>query len=290
VDALSAGDVWAVGILDAEAHIQHWDGTAWEIVDAGTPDPGEYGSTWLKGVVAIATDDAWAVGAYEIGGPPQPLIEHWDGTAWEVADAPTFDTWTELTAVSATGPDDVWAVGSTEVPAGKNFVQRVLIEHWDGKAWTAETAPFDRRHPLDPWTLEDVAALSGSNAWAVGNRSSEETRTTRTLALHWDGTQWRRTPTVNPSKVMQMLTSVAGLSPNRVWAVGFFVDPATHRERPLVELWNGEEWRRASSEDRHGGGDLYGVVTVRGWRFATGSFWSNHLDAYRTLGLQRCRG
>src|SRR5205814_1698076 len=62
-DAISANDVWAVGWAtspgNAPALIEHWDGSAWNIVPSPDPITGSYS---LQDVSALSTTDAWAVG------------------------------------------------------------------------------------------------------------------------------------------------------------------------------------------------------------------------------------
>src|SRR5262249_55854506 len=115
VAGVSSTDVWAVGQWARFAGTdhnhtlaEHWDGTTW--TEVLTPHP-RLPISYLFGVVAIASNDVWAVGyEIEVGGNYSTLIEHWDGTAWTVVQDGTFDGW--LTSVAATAPDDVWAVGS----------------------------------------------------------------------------------------------------------------------------------------------------------------------------------
>ena len=58
VDAVSASDVWAVGMDDYGALIDHYDGSAWTHVP--TPASGQGGD--LGGIDSAAPDDLWAAG------------------------------------------------------------------------------------------------------------------------------------------------------------------------------------------------------------------------------------
>ena len=299
VDAVASNDVWAVGYMAfseqqvVRALTQHWDGTSWETVEADIPDAGPWVTTIFADVLALAPDDVWAVGRWaEVpdSPTPSPLIEHWDGSDWEVVNGPDFDTWSELKSVSGTGPDDIWFVGSTEVfLEGKQaFVERALIEHWDGEAFTVFKAPFNRRHPLNPFDLEDVVALSPTDAWAVGSLTKANGRTVN-LTFHWDGKEWTRVPVPNPSGTFQWLSAVTAVSPERVVAVGRYLDDETRSSRTFVTRWNGERWRKISSANTNAGSELYDVTSVDGWRSAVGSSWSNRSGGrYRTLALQPC--
>lgn len=75
VTAISANDVWAVGLFAApngyEAPLTlHWDGSIWSVV----PSPAGSGSSELLGVAAVSSTDVWAVG--ETANAKKTLIEH----------------------------------------------------------------------------------------------------------------------------------------------------------------------------------------------------------------------
>jgi hypothetical protein len=140
VDASSSTDVWAVGSYTGPGGIHplalHWNGTAWKKVPA--PDGSPFGTNAFHAVTSVSADDAWAVGYQDVTGGAdfQPLIEHWDGTAWSVvpgAPLPSGEN-NQTFGVGASSSDDVWAVGFYETPTLQVIA---LIEHWDGTpgAW-----------------------------------------------------------------------------------------------------------------------------------------------------------
>src|SRR5579872_4700213 len=65
--ALSASDVWAVGVQTTGSYdrtlAEHWNGSVWSIVP--TPNPTTTYSDDLNGVVAISATDVWVVGDYQ---------------------------------------------------------------------------------------------------------------------------------------------------------------------------------------------------------------------------------
>ena len=66
VAALSANDVWAVGLQNStgsvsQTMVQHWDGTIWTIFPSQSPGSG---LNDLNYVAATPTGKLWAVGAY----------------------------------------------------------------------------------------------------------------------------------------------------------------------------------------------------------------------------------
>jgi hypothetical protein len=295
VDAASSTDVWAVGSrlteLQTSASLAlHWDGHAWDGVRMPKPQAGRFVSAVPTDVAVIDADDVWAVGYWSTvpDAPPSPFIEHWNGRRWKPVDNPVLGTWSELHGVAATGPDDVWAVGNTEVQVGEDvLVERALIEHWDGKAWTVVRSPVVGRR--SPFGLESVDARSASDAWAVGEITKRSEVVT--LSLHWDGERWSRVPTVDPSNEFQLLGGVAASSRNRVWAVGYYWDAVRERDSTLVLRWNGHEWRREPSANRQAANQLIDVAALPSRQFAVGSFWANGGEGpQKTLVEGRCPG
>jgi hypothetical protein len=65
--------------------IEHYDGTAWSIVNS--PSVASV-SNELYGVSCVNSSDCWAVGLTYSGGLKQTLIEHYDGTAWSIVTSP----------------------------------------------------------------------------------------------------------------------------------------------------------------------------------------------------------
>jgi len=91
VDAISSSDVWAVGLYEDNGSpvplTQHWDGVQWSVVSS--PYPSGATHNFLYGVSAVASNDVWAVGFYQVqAGMASTLIEHWDGTQWSIVPSP----------------------------------------------------------------------------------------------------------------------------------------------------------------------------------------------------------
>ena len=250
IDAVAANDIWAVGDYADPALAQHlplllhWTGATWNVV----PGPALVGYAQLRAVVALAADDAWAVGQLDAA----TLTLHWDGTSW--VQVPTPFTWSAstLAAVSATALDDVWAVGTSN----SSFLIRPLILHWDGTIWTEVSSP---NPGWETW-LTGVAAVGPNNAWAVGTYySSNADRFYRTLILHWDGTAWSIVPSPNPGFQNDGLYAVTALGANNVWAVGYQVG-GTGYAGTLAVHWDGSTWSAVPSPNGAAGHNyLWGV-------------------------------
>jgi hypothetical protein len=176
VAATPAGTAWAVGYTGSgRTLILRWNGTAWTTVPS--PDPGT--DNYLYGVVATPAGTAWAVGYTEsTNTSTRTLILRWNGTAWTTVPSPNPGTDNYLYSVAATPAGTAWAVGCTVTGCGTGASARTLILRWNGTAWTRVPSPGpDAR-------LLGVAALSGSDAWAVGIADG------KTLILHWNGQMW----------------------------------------------------------------------------------------------------
>jgi len=87
--------------------------------------------------------------------------------------------------------------------------------------------------------LHAVAAISGTDVWAVGQAS------TSTLAEHWNGSSWTAVPTPNApgTGTQSALLSVAAVTSSDVWSVGFSANGNTSPAyATLAEHWNGSAW------------------------------------------------
>jgi len=102
-------------------------------------------------------------------------------------------------------------------------------------------------------SLAAVSAGSAHDAWAVG-----QTRTTKTLALHWNGTSWAQVPTPAPGAFGSLLSGVTEISPTNVWAVGSSNGSGS---AALVLHWNGAKWARVATPSA-GIAGLSGVSAV----------------------------
>jgi hypothetical protein len=151
--------------------------------------------------------------------------------------------------VAAVSADRAWAVGS----AGARSLEgpsRALIVAWNGRAWRPARLPALGNRAV----LPGVAAISATNAWAVGEYGGPASSSEgKTLLLHWNGAAWRRV--ASPVRAAAgALEGVAASSATNVWAVG-----ETKGQRVLVVRWNGIAWRRIPTPQISG--ELLGVAT-----------------------------
>jgi hypothetical protein len=259
----SASDAWAVGVQEPgskpQTLIVHWNGKKWQQVPS--PDPaGASHQNWLYAVTAVSASNAWAVGKYFQGGGYHTLVLHWNGSAWrqitssaakkaglldgvaasatqmwavgvDNGDGPVIvrhngSTWAHANApagvsgaygaVAVTSQKDAWAVGLDD-PSGESLTAR-----WNGSSWQQVASPSPGADLND---LNGVTTTSASNAWAVGS-SLDTIGPTRSLVLHWNGTNWQQAATPSPGSVFNILKAVTATSPSNAWAVGVTAGPA----------------------------------------------------------------
>ncbi|HVB24149.1 MAG TPA: hypothetical protein VNG51_19585 [Ktedonobacteraceae bacterium] len=184
----------------------------------------------FKGVAAASANDAWAVGydaPYALSFSNKTLIEHWNGTTWNVVSSPSpGSSDNQLFGVAVVSANDVWAVGDY---SNDGTTYQTLIEQWGGTSWNVMPSPG----PISSNTaLHGVAVASANDIWAVGESNGVP------LIEHWDGTSW--SVISSPGSNVYQLSAVTVVSPNDVWAVGdYFTGKYL---ATLTEQWNGSAW------------------------------------------------
>ena len=283
VDALSRTDAWVVGNehhMEGGSYgppfVRRWDGVGWATTPLNSPE----GVDWhtLEDVVAIAPNDAWAVGNVLRESATAPQAMRWDGSAWSpvATPSPRGPGSMTLRGVDAVSASDVWAVGhSSRYGATASYA---LIEHWDGQKWTLVRSPDVLRDN----GLYDVAALSETNVWAVGE-TWIETRTGEPLILRWDGTTWSSMPVPPVPGRSAVLTDVAAVAVDDVWAVGKTV--VGMADEPVILHWDGAQWSRVIDRAERGNRQLVGVSASASDVWAVGGIMSGtalvqHLDGH----------
>jgi hypothetical protein len=117
--------------------------------------------------------------------------------------------------------------------------------------------------------LWSVAAVSASEAWAVGYSGADAKR--KTLILRWNGEKWSEVP--GPAPVAGALEAVTATSATNAWAVGYTgsaANPVT-----MAMHWNGKTWSRVQGVPRVKG-KLYAVADSPGGLWAAGESVSFH--------------
>lgn len=156
---------------------------------------------------------------------------------WTIVAAPPAGQNATLASVATVSDSDAWAAGYHSGAAFTNVGAKVLIDSWNGTAWSEVATPVT---PGNTALLFAVSASSATDAWAVGrtqvNKSSFEG-----LALHWNGTAWSVSPGF-PAALSPLggasAAGVADISPGDAYAIG---NSATTAVGSLAH-WNGTAW------------------------------------------------
>ena len=170
----------------------------------------------------------------------------------------------DIAVVSA---NDIWQVGYA------------TTGHWDGSAWTAisPAGSFEQ--------LSGVTAVATDDVWAVGMAFTSGVP--YAVTEHWDGSAWSIVPAPNGStnpngEAASQLVSVAAVSSNNVWAVGwtstFF--NFTSFQGTLIEHWDGSQWTVIPSPNVDGSSQntLTGIAVIN-----VNDIWAVGYADYQTL-------
>jgi len=185
----------------------HWDGSVWQRVSL----PPLRGEGALLGVVAVAPDDAWAVGTPY--GPTGAFTLHWNGVRWKQVRTPTAELLGDVVRLRRR----VVAVG-IRAHHGSNVP---LVEQWSGGRWQVAYATTNKG---TVW----AAAAAGSVLWGVGAYS----------IFRWDA-RWHasRLPLPAAGYATDVTVGFGG-----TWVVVADEDP---RPRSVLARSTGNGWVRA---------------------------------------------
>ena len=211
VKSFATDSAWAIGTsthtsgVPTRTLIQHWDGSAWTIVDSPSPDGTQ---NLLRAVDGVAADDVWAVGGAGNDGysgePVGSLVLHWNGSAWSHVSIPgsggAFSI-TDLSDVVAVAANDIWAVGRAF--SFQYFRMVPYLLHYNGVTWQHSTIP---NPPLSRFNT--VTALSASNVYAFGDGP----------IARWNGSVW--TTETMPGSNFRLPMATCAVGTGTVWAAG----------------------------------------------------------------------
>ena len=173
ISADATNDVWAVGsTLGGGTCTLHYNGSAWE----GVPSPNQCcGDNLFFGVVALAPNNAWAAGWYIQSAtddrPQFTLVEHWDGSVWNIVPSPNVGTAgqdsSQLRGIFAASPNNVWAVGqSINIATDEGYTLAML---WNGEKWSIVPTPSIAKNGFYADDLDGGIALPPGDIWMVGS-------------------------------------------------------------------------------------------------------------------------
>lgn len=102
--ALAADNVWVA----TTRKTMHWNGNAWRDVPVAQYT---WGFNSLGHFAALAPDDIYATGTYQLNQHRYAIIQHWDGKAWSLAPLNWYYAESFLQDISAASANELWAVG-----------------------------------------------------------------------------------------------------------------------------------------------------------------------------------
>ncbi|MFI6794214.1 hypothetical protein [Streptosporangium canum] len=129
------------------------------------------------------------------------------------------------------------------------------------EAWQA---PTSARLSSDG-SLSDVAGVSATSVWAVGQQSVWDIWQSRGAITHWDGVTWTEVGIRNDPTGAGLLRSVAAASPAELWAVG-----EGHDGLPYLARGDGAAFDRVTVESLRVGDWLGGVAAAPSRMVAVG--------------------
>jgi hypothetical protein len=259
VTDLAPHDVWAFGTQGTDKHpwVLHRGRSGWTAL----PRRGLRRPFAIRGGLGLSPTSAWIVGQRPLATPP--TAAHWNGARWTMTSAPLppqaiSGAFYGITRVP--GTSQVITVGEY-VASGRPHVP--YAARWDGTAWQQMplATPSGRAFA--------VTALSGSDAWLVGQQAGG-----RALVEHWDGVAWMEVGTPDTGSSVT-LADVAAATSTDVVAVGFArtCTPAGGcSRRTLTERYDGSGWSviPSANPSKVGRNLLFGTSNVPG----TGVFWA----------------
>jgi hypothetical protein len=306
VDEVGPANVWAAGsfVLTAggtRTLIENFTGKSWAVSQSPNPFTGPGADDELNAVGGTSASDLWAVG-FDFDGTSisDGLFEHFNGTTWETAPAPSIPGIPDFAAVSAVSASDVWAVGSA-----LSATDSTLAAHWNGQAWQLVTTPCLNGTKIvlaedgclqSDNELTGVTAVAANNVWVSGYEDETSSNFHVPYVLHWNGKTWTLIKTPSPATGQfgagSSLFGITALSASDVWAVG-------HSENgdgtitTLTEQFNGSTWSVVASPNPGllGTDTLLGVAAAGSSQlFAVGSDEQSGQCCLRTLALQDTSG
>jgi hypothetical protein len=212
VSAITPDDAWALGARS----LLRWDGTSWVevLLPAGS-------GASFDSLSASGPENVWIAGTRPgpfIGNNTRgssTVVAHYDGIGWTVMHPPNPGTSVNnLQGVIASSPTDVWAAGYSSDRGKSSAEATSLIEHWDGRSWTAVSSP-DPSLSLN--VIWGAGWDGGSGVWALGHYMAPDHHL-HALVLRWNGMRWEQIEVVGVST--WSATAASGVSAGEVWVVG----------------------------------------------------------------------
>ena len=112
----------------------------WSMMSTRNPSTS---SNELKAILALGSDNLWAVGSRGASTGSATLIEHYAAGQWQVVTSPNPGAPSQcgsgnvLNGVAGAAPSDIWAVGFYYSCS----LFKPFLAHWNGTAWSTVNGP-----------------------------------------------------------------------------------------------------------------------------------------------------
>ncbi|MFI0732064.1 hypothetical protein ACH4S9_24185 [Streptomyces sp. NPDC021225] len=221
------GATWTAGIdvTDWSPLALRWNGSGW----TRTPQPVEHGR--FDDIAAGAGGEAWAVGSQGGGdGGDAPIVERWDGGAWQLEDVPLpAGARGGFHAVAVSPQGTVWAGGGLFNDNEDGLQSPLLMTKGSDGTWRSVEIPAEAA----VGSTINVLPLADDDVWLLGVKG----------VAHFDGTAWTRQRL--PSQLDDTtfyLYDIEEREPGELWAVGLAQDDELWR-RPVVLRLDRGRWK-----------------------------------------------
>jgi len=215
---------------------QAWNGSSWKT--QRTPSPVGATESYLDSVSCRSSTACIAVGAGNVSIDGVSLAADWIGTSWKLqhTPGPAGATFSYLSSVSCRSVTGCVAVGDY----GRSGQVFSFAEVRNGTGWKLRHTPLPAGAASSG--LDGVSCSSATACTAVGDYHTRSDAD-YPLAQRWNGSSWKIQHTPHPAGTISGLGGVSCSSATACIAVGSYLDPVTHDDLTLAEVWNGSSWK-----------------------------------------------
>lgn len=288
----------------------YWNGSSW--IRYNPPSLGLYNMQYINDITIGQSGEAWAVGYYYSYPRNSTQAFRWNPStlAWSRVNSDSVGTGNNyLTNIGLDGSGNVYAVGYWVEKVGTSYLNRPLIEKWDGTKFQNQNVSLPAG--VSYGSLSSVS-FSSTNGWAVGNVGG--------YAYYYEGSSWSSyaLPTGMTAQSVKVISadeawatgyynstfkilhyttangwvvdsnftlpanstlySIGGDSSNNIWVVGTHL--VGSQMEPYVVHRDGTTWTTISAPTYSEYTDLKDVSVVSGYMWAAGNRWVSSTPRY----------
>ena len=211
-----------------------------------TVNPGEADS-----LSAVSCSSPTACTATGYNAPTQPghffpLVERWNGSAWQTQSAPSPAEASDaiLDGVACYSQTACVAVGYSDREKARTPIL-TLAEIWNGTTWQIQTTANQSGSETHNY-LQSVSCPSATSCIAVGEYLVPGAGW-KPLSETWNGKTWALASVPSPTNaVFSILNSVSCASATACEAVGFYETSGFEHGYGFAERWDGKTWKLQS--------------------------------------------